>query len=169
MCATHNQLFLFTFNHSPWVAHDLCTQILHVSQSTWVMLQVLVVSSNIITFWTWNFWVLIIWLFLWNLLANTFFFSVTKNMNGKVDCFLSCCIFSTTVSTFSLWSPFSDCEEAAHLINDNILFTTAARFDFSTTIFFFLLSQQGKHTGKILFYTLQAFTSVILYQYNFAL
>ena len=134
MCATHNQ-------------HDLWSLILQ-SQSTQVMLRVSVGSSTSshIEHGTSES-------SLFDSSSETstrtlLFFSATENVNGKMDCFLLCCTFSTTVSTFSMWSPLDGCEGAAQLINDDDLFTTPKRFDFYAATSFFLLWQQVKHNGN---------------------
>ena len=130
MCATHKQ-------------HDLWSLILQ-SQSTQVMLRVSVGSS---TSWHIEHGTSESSLFDSSSETSTqtlLFSSATENVNGKMDCFLLCCTFSTTISTFSRWSLLDGCEGAAQLINDDDLFITPKRFDFSAATSFFLLWQQVK-------------------------
>ena len=139
MCATHNQ-------------HDLRSQIFQ-SQSTQVMLRVSVGSST-----SWHIEHRTSESSLFDSSSETstqtlLFFSATENVNGKVDCFLLRWIFSTTISTFSLWSPLDGCEGAAQLINDDELFIKQSVLTFLKQLLSFCYDSKWNILG-ILFHTL---------------
>ena len=85
-----------------FLSHDLWTQILHVSQSTQVMLRVFVGSSTSLHIEHGTSESSLLDSSSETSTQTLSSFSATENVNDKVDCFLLRCTFSTTVSTFSM-------------------------------------------------------------------